>query len=285
MNSPNKSVLIVEDEAPLATVVAGYIETLEYEVAGVAESGELALQLAAKKPISLALLDINIKGSMNGFGVADALRRQYDIPSIFITGQSDEDTMQSVLESSAYGYLLKPFRPEELKAAILLAFIRHAQETRWKQMEQSFSAAVQSTSDGVIITDAEARIQFMNPAAEWLTGWMGRLAKGERLSEIFQVTAGDDTVKKLWQAAFAGEPMRAEIEVGPKGNTARVEVSLTRVQDAAHGPQGVVIVLRDTTQHFRDQAELRRSRMQIRTLTEQVYASKDPGDRKPAAKM
>lgn len=279
MNSSVKSILIVEDEAPLASVVAGYIRTLDYEVAGIAESGEKALELAAKSSVSLALLDININGAMNGFDVAEALRRQHDIPSIFVTGQSDEETMHSVLGSSAYGYLLKPFRPEELKGAILLAFIRHVQETRWKQVEQSFSAAVQSTSDGVIITDAEAKIQFMNPAAEWLTGWMGRLAKGQSLAEIFQVTTGDDTVKKLWQAAFAGEPMRAEIEVGPKGNTARVEVSLTRVQDAAHGPQGVVIVLRDTTQHFRDQAELRRSRTQIRNLTEQIYA-KDLTDRK-----
>jgi len=265
-------------------VVAGYVTTLNYEVAGTAESGEKALELAAKSSIALALVDINLKGGMDGFAVAEALRRQYDIPSIFITGQSDEETMESVLESSAYGYLLKPFRPEELKASIQLAFIRHAQETRWKQVEQSFSAAVQSTSDGVIITDADGRIQFMNPAGEWLTGWMARLAKGEKLSEIFQVTTGDDTVKKLWEAAFGGEPMRAEIEVGPKGHTARLEVSLTRVQDAAHGPRGVVLVLRDTTQHFRDQVELRRSRVQIRNLTEQIFAATDAPPTKSGGK-
>lgn len=280
-----KSILVVEDEQPLANLVAGYITKLNYGVAGIADSGEVALQLAAKGSISLALLDINIHGKMNGFGVAEVLRRQHDIPSIFITGQSDDETMQSVLESSAYGYLLKPFRPEELKAAIELAFIRHAQETRWKRVEQSFSAAVHSTSDGVIITNADGNVQFMNPAAERMTGWIARLVKGEKLNGVMQVTAGEAALSKLWQSAFAGDSVRAELEIGRKNDLALIEVSMSRVEDAARGPQGVVLVLRDNTQNIRNQEELRKSRLQVRNLTEKLFATKDQtrAERSPEA--
>jgi PAS domain S-box-containing protein len=273
-----KAILIVEDEQPLANVIAGYVATLDYQVAGKVDSGEEALKIAAKGPISLALLDINICGKMNGFAVAEALRRQYDIPSIFLTGQSDEQTMQSVLESSAYGYLLKPFRPEELKAAIELAFIRYAQETRWKQVEQSFSAAIHSTSDGVIITDAQSHIQFMNPAAERMTGWIARLVKGEKLTSVMLVKEGEAVLAQLWKSAYDGDSTRAELEIGRKSELARLDVSLARVEDAARGPQGVVLVLRDNTQHFRDQEELRRSRSQVRNLTERLFGAKDQAD-------
>ena len=268
-----KPILIVEDEHPLANVIAGYVTTLGYEVAGKVDSGEAALKLAGAGNVGLALLDINICGKMNGFAVAEALRRQFDIPSIFLTGQSDDQTMQSVLESSAYGYLLKPFRPEELKAAIQLAFTRHGQETRWKRVEQSFSAAIHSTSDGVIITDAQAIVQFMNPAAERMTGWLARLVKGEKLTQIMQTKSGEAVLAQLWKAAYEGEAMRAELEIGRKSELAQLDVSLARVEDAARGPQGVVLVLRDNTQQFRDQEELRRSRAQIHNLTERLFGT------------
>ncbi len=271
-----KAILIVEDERPLANVVAGYVGTLDYEVAGIVESGEEALELAAKSQVALALLDINIHGKMNGFTLADALRRKHDIPSIFITGQSDDETLKSVLESSAYGYLMKPFRPEELKAAIELAFIRHAQETRWKQLEQSFSAAIHSTNDGVIITDTQGKVQFMNPAAEWMTGWIARLVKGEKLTSVLQVKGGETVVAALWQSAYQGESVRTELEIGRKNELARLEVSLARVEDAARGPQGVVLVLRDNTQRHRDQEALRRSRTQVRQLTERLFGGSEP---------
>lgn len=265
-----EKILIVEDEAPLADVIASYVRSLGYQVSGMADSGEKALAAVREARPALALLDIQICGSMNGFGVAEVLRREHDIPSVFLTSLCDDETLEAVRQSSAYGYLSKPFRLEELRAAIQLALIRYAQETRWKQVEQSFSAAVHSTNDGVIITDLYGNVQFMNPAAERLTGWLARLAQGQKLADVFQTPKGDTSLARLWQTAFAGDSVREEIRVGRKGGVERVDVSLSRVQDAARGPQGVVLVLRDNTVHYRVQAELRQAEAQIRCLTEQL---------------
>jgi PAS domain S-box-containing protein len=275
-----KAIVIVEDEKPLANLVAGYITSLGYEVLGVAESGEEALKLVSHRTPALALLDINICGQMDGFGVSDVLRRKYDVPSIFLTGRSDDDTIKSVFESSAYGYLLKPFRPEELKAAIELALIRHAQEMRWKQLEQSFSAAIHSTNDGVIITDSRGGIQFMNVAAERITGWLARLAKGEKLTQILQVNQDAQILSKLWQESYDGNPIRSEVMVTRRGEIARIELSMARVEDSARGPQGVVLVLRDNTQHHKDQEDLRRTKSQVRNLTARVYGEISEADTK-----
>jgi PAS domain S-box-containing protein len=258
----------------LAEVIASYVRSLGYELSGIVDSGEAALAVVALERPALALLDIQIRGSMNGFGVAEALRREHDIPSVFLTSLCDDQTLEAVRASSSYGYLSKPFRLEELRAAIQLALIRYAQETRWKQVEQSFAAAIHSTSDGVIITDTRENVQFMNPAAERLTGWLSRLAQGQKLADVFQTPKGDTSLARLWQTAFAGDAVREEIRVGRKGGVERVDASLARVQDAARGPQGVVLVLRDNTAHYQVQAELRQAQAQIRCLTDQVGADK-----------
>jgi PAS domain S-box-containing protein len=273
-----EKIVIVEDQEAFAQVVASYLKKMDYEVAGVADSGEGVFKLVAADRPALALLDIQICGDMDGFEVAEELRRRYDLPSIFLTSRSDEKTLNAVRESSAYGYLLKPFRPEELKAAIELALIRYAQEVRWKRMEQSFAAAVHSTSDGVIITDTEGRVQFMNPAAERLTGWLARLVKGETVSSVFQVPSDRGMVERLWRTAFNGDSVRQEIQLGCKGGVEYVDVSLARVEDGVRGPQGVVLVLRDHTEAQRAQSELKQSRAQVRSLTQQLSTPAGPAD-------
>lgn len=268
-----KSVLIVEDEEQLASLIEKYVTSLGYEVAGVADCGEAALKLIATKRFDLALLDIHIRGSMDGFGLAEVLRRQHDIPSIFLTGQSDEQTLESVLESSAYGYLLKPFRPEELRASMEFALVRHAQERRWRKVEKSFSAAVLSTSDGIIITDAHGKVEFMNPAAERLTGWLARLGKGEAVAHVLPLSSGEDALKKMWAAALNGDSTRAEFEIGRKNDLIRLDVSFTRIEDPAHRAQGVVLVLRDNTELRRSQTELKKTQSQVRNLTERLHGA------------
>jgi PAS domain S-box-containing protein len=116
-----------------------------------------------------------------------------------------------------------------------------------------------------------------------MTGWIARMARGEKLAGIFQTPAGEEALTRLWRAAYAGEPVREEIQVGRRGGAERVDATLSRVQDAARGPQGVVLVLRDNTERIRTQAELRQTRAQIRSLTDQLNNNPPSGDGAPAA--
>ncbi len=159
---PQQRILIVEDETHVARMLESYVRRLGYEVVGVVDNGPAALELAATTRPRIALLDIELPGSMDGFAIAQQLRRDFDIPAVFLTGRGDEETLEHVRRSGSFGYLLKPFRAEELKAALELALLRHDREAQLELVERSFSAAIRSIADAVMLTDEAGIITYVN---------------------------------------------------------------------------------------------------------------------------
>jgi DNA-binding response OmpR family regulator len=127
---PQQRILIVEDDSQVARVLENYLRRLGYEVVAVADNGPAAMRAAAEAKPQRALLDIELPGSMDGFEIAERLRRNFDIPAVFLSGRGDEETLERVRKSGSFGYLLKPFRAEELKASLELALLRHGRETQ-----------------------------------------------------------------------------------------------------------------------------------------------------------
>lgn len=111
-------ILIVEDEAIVSLEIQLRLKSMGYNVCGICSSGEKALELAEKTRPNLILMDIKLKGQMNGIEIADIIKDKYLIPSIFITAFSDEGTFQQIKTSRNRNLLLKPLREEELKEAI-----------------------------------------------------------------------------------------------------------------------------------------------------------------------
>ena len=111
-------ILIVEDEAIVAMEIKHRIEKMGHFVSGVAAFGEKAVQLAEETKPDLALMDINLKGKMNGIEAAIKIGTSFLIPSIFITAFADDKTVSQIKESTPYECLFKPFMETELKSAI-----------------------------------------------------------------------------------------------------------------------------------------------------------------------
>src|SRR6266487_4018045 len=86
-------ILIVEDEREVAQTVERYLKRLAYGVAGIVDNGEEALAIVAKARPDLALMDIEIQGAMDGIELAERFRKQHDVPVIFLTGRSDDETL------------------------------------------------------------------------------------------------------------------------------------------------------------------------------------------------
>jgi two-component system, response regulator PdtaR len=114
----NTKVLVVEDESIVALEIQDRLTMMGYHVCGLALSGEKAINLARTTSPSLVLMDIKLKGDMDGIEAAKTIKEEFNTPSIFITAFSDESTMQEIKEFFNYEYLLKPFEEEELKRAI-----------------------------------------------------------------------------------------------------------------------------------------------------------------------
>ncbi|HWQ66830.1 MAG TPA: response regulator [Methanospirillum sp.] len=121
----SRRILIVEDEAVTSVMLEKTLKELGYEVVGSAFDGEEAIALAAEKRPDLVLMDIRIQGDMDGIETAKRIYQQYDIPIIYLTAHSDDDTIQRAVASGPFGYLIKPFKERELYSNIEMVAHKH----------------------------------------------------------------------------------------------------------------------------------------------------------------
>jgi two-component system, response regulator PdtaR len=112
------NLLIVEDEALVASYIQDVLEESGFAIAGVASSGSEALSLAGEARIELALVDIKLAGPMDGIEVARLLRERHGVPSIFLSGMHDPATMERAKAADPLGFLQKPFRPSQVFNAL-----------------------------------------------------------------------------------------------------------------------------------------------------------------------
>ncbi|HVB17784.1 MAG TPA: response regulator [Stellaceae bacterium] len=115
------SVLIVEDEALIASYIEEVLGESGFRIAGIAASGPEALSLAAETAPSLALVDIRLTGPIDGVELACLLRQKFDLPAIFLTGLVDAETSERAQAARPLGFLRKPFLPSQVFKAIELA--------------------------------------------------------------------------------------------------------------------------------------------------------------------
>jgi AmiR/NasT family two-component response regulator len=118
-------VLIVEDEGIIATHIASRLRKSGYEVIGIAESSEDTLALVQELRPDLILMDIRIKGTSDGIETAAELHTRFDIPVIYLTAHTDQQTLDRARMTGAAGFLTKPIQQAALKAAIETAIHKH----------------------------------------------------------------------------------------------------------------------------------------------------------------
>lgn len=121
-------VLIVEDETIVALDLRERLRCLGYEPCGIADSPDKAFALARDTQPQLVLMDIMLKGDGDGVSAAARIRAAMDVPIIFVTAFSDEETLERVKATSPYGYIVKPYHERELRIAIELAVAKHQSE-------------------------------------------------------------------------------------------------------------------------------------------------------------
>jgi chemotaxis response regulator CheB len=123
-------VLIVEDERIVALNLAARLEDMGYKVAASVASAEEALQSVLTAMPDVVLMDIHLAGKMRGTEAGKFLSERYRVPVIYLTAYSDAETLEQTKPSMPYGYIIKPYSPAEVHAAIELALDRRARETQ-----------------------------------------------------------------------------------------------------------------------------------------------------------
>ncbi len=130
------SILIVEDDPVTSKLIERLLISLNYRVAGICTSGEETMNIMKQSTCDLVLMDIGLAGEMDGIKTADLIIEKYNIPVIYATGASDADTIQRAIESSTFGYILKPVGKAQLYTMVELTMQRFTLETKLKEREK-----------------------------------------------------------------------------------------------------------------------------------------------------
>ena len=127
-------ILIVEDEAIIAADLQRRLSRLGCEVVGTAASGEDAVRLATALKPELVLMDINLRGEMDGTQTAQQVRTQLQLPVVYLTASSDATVVKRAKLTDAFGYLLKPLDERLLHITIEMALYKHQMEQERKKL-------------------------------------------------------------------------------------------------------------------------------------------------------
>ncbi len=123
-----KKILIVEDEIIIAESISSTLSKFGYDVSGIVSFGEDAVEFAGEFHPDLVLMDIQLEGKMNGIEAAEIIYSKYNYPIIFLTAQTEEETLKDAAATNPFGYILKPFKENELKVTIEMALYKHSLE-------------------------------------------------------------------------------------------------------------------------------------------------------------
>ncbi|VVB85580.1 Chemotaxis response regulator protein-glutamate methylesterase/glutamine deamidase [uncultured archaeon] len=255
-------ILIVEDERMVAEVLQLSLEDMGYTVTSVVGTGEMAIRKAEDTRPDLILMDIVLKGKMDGIEAANQIRSRSDIPVVYITAFSDENILERARITEPYGYVIKPFKEKDLQINIEIALYRHKMETKLKESQQWLAAVIRSIGDAVIATDPEGIIKFMNPIAEALTGWKQEDALGKKLTTVLKIISKgmnkqveNPVAKAIREGIFFG---LAEHTVLAANNGIEIPVDIigSSIKDNKGSIIGIVMVFYDIIDRKRIENEL-----------------------------
>ncbi len=262
---PATRIMLVEDEAIIAMDLSHHLETYGYQVVATAASCKQTLQRIPDAQPDLIIMDIMIKGPIDGIETAEQVRKEHHIPVIFLSANSDPGTVARARAAGAYGYLVKPFRPEELRASIEVALFKAKMEAQLRQSEQWFAKTLHCISDAVIATDSDGSVRFVNPVAERLTGWTHAEAFGRPVEDIVQTldeacrTPINNPIRQALKSRCVAQVNDTALMRARDGATVAVDEGAAPIVDDEQNLMGAVLVFRDITQRRAVEQALRES--------------------------
>jgi len=218
-------ILIVEDEAIIAVGIESQLQGLGYEVTSIVDTGERAIQKAEADKPDLILMDIRIKGEMDGIDTAEVIRNKFGIPVIFSTAYLDQERTDRAKITMPFGYVLKPLQERDLKVTIEMALYaakveveRKRAEQRLIENEKQYHDLFNSMLDGFALHEmifddngkpCDYKFLKVNPAFERLTGLRNEDIAGKSVLTVLPNTEMY-WIEKYSEVVTTGSPITFE---------------------------------------------------------------------------
>ena len=189
MSEAARRILVVEDQRLIAADIENTLKKLGYDVVGNVSSGEDAISQSDEVRPELVLMDVRLRGEMDGIQAAEIIRDRFNVPVVYLTAYADEETILRAKKTTPFGYLVKPFNERELRATIEIAFYTHqvertlADERARRHAAEEFKILVDGVRDyAIFMLDGNGRVTTWNSGAERLKGYTGEMKSSARTS-------------------------------------------------------------------------------------------------------
>jgi PAS domain S-box-containing protein len=248
MSAPD--ILIVEDNRLEAQELHERLEELGYRVAGIACTGEEAIERTRELRPSIVMMNMRLKGKLDAIQIGSHIRDQYDTPVIYTTDYSSQTTIRRAGATGPFGYVFQPLEEKQIFATIEIAMIRHQLESKLRQSRQWLNTTLTSIGDGVIATDEQGMVRFINPIAAQYTGWHHTEAMGRPLTAVFSFVdeSSRNLVDILNNKNESSKNGFKGLLLPRGGEPVPVEANVTSIEDGKGKVYGMVLIFRDVTQ-------------------------------------
>lgn len=220
-------IVVVEDEAIVARDIQASLQSFGYDVPEIVNSGEEAIQAAFRLNPDLMLMDIMIKGSMDGVDAAEIIRSQFNIPIIYLTAYSDDETLRRAKLTESYGFISKPFDERELYVAVEFALYKYQMNFKMIESKNWFESVLRNIPEAVVASDKDDNVAVLNTKAESLLGWKEYEVKGKSIYDLLNLSPAIEGLENDQMIFFQTR----------KGNT----INFTYRQSSIRNEKGILI--------------------------------------------
>ena len=198
-------IIVVDDEATITTHLEERLTNMGYEVMASASSGKEAVKLARSLNPDLVLMDIVMPGEIDGIEAAGIIQKELNIPIVFLSAYGDDKFIARAKEVEPFGYIIKPYQDESLKAAIEIALYNRDLAQKLKESEEQWRSLAENIQEGIVLAESSGRIIFWNKGAENIFGYSAQEALGKHLTFMLSEAVRLDCQQYLQKLAASRE--------------------------------------------------------------------------------
>jgi PAS domain S-box-containing protein len=269
-------VLVVEDEGIIAADIQNTLENLGYEICGVVDSGEAAIKSAGEKHPDLILMDILLRGSVDGIEAAKIILGLYHIPVVYLSAHEDDRTIDRTKYTKPYGFVLKPFSESDLKTTLKMALFQHDSERMLQESEERYFRLTENAPDVIFrMLLPEGRYEYVSKASTDILGYTpGEFYADPSLIKRILHPDWEKYFEASWEKLSEGiiSPALEYRVIHKSGEPRWMNQRNVIVKDQEGKPSALEGIITDITRQKDSEATIRKQQEEYRLILDSVPA-------------